>query len=205
MHFFLSILLLITPFHVEQLLKKGEISEVEKECKGLEDESFFMGEIKFLKKDFNSAFSHYNELPVSSPYANDALFKMLIIKEINKESLEFYADAELAILMGKFDKGIKYIQEGISRDSSTYSYAAFLLSIAYEKKDDIAMAIQVLLDAVQLGPNNLLTPYLLERAGILCVRMGRYEDARDVYEKLCASFSDSPIVPIVRNRIKQLP
>jgi len=205
MHFFLSILLLITPFHVEQLLKKGEISEVEKECKGLEDESFFMGEIKFLKKDFNSAFSHYNELPVSSPYANDALFKMLIIKEINKESLEFYADAELAILMGKFDKGIKYIQEGISSDSSTYSYAAFLLSIAYEKKDDIVMAIQVLLDALQLEPNNLLTPYLLERAGILCVRIGRYDDARDVYEKLCANFPDSPIVPIVRNRIKQLP
>jgi len=205
MHFFLSILLLITPFHVEQLLKKGEISEVEEECKGLEDESFFMGEINFFKKDFNSAFSLYSKLPITSPYANDALFKMLIIKEINKESLEFYADAELAVFMGESDKGIKYIQEGISRDSSTYSYAAFLLSMAYEKKNDIVMATQVLLDAVQLEPKNLFAPYLLRRAGILCVRMGRYDDARDVYEKLCASFPSSVLVPVVRNKIKQLP
>ncbi len=205
MHFFLFILLLVTPSRIEQLLKKGEITKVEKECKGLEDEPFFMGEVKFLRKDFDSALSLYNKLPASSPYANDALLRSLIIKEINKESLQFYANAELTILRGNPDRGIEYIRKGITRDSSTYSYAAFLLSMAYERKDNIAMAVQILLDAVQFEPENLFSPYLLERASILCVRMGRYDDARDVYERLRVSFPDSPIVPVVRNRIRQLP
>lgn len=204
MYLFLSILLFVTPSYVEQLLKKGEISKVEKECRGIEGESFFEGEVKFFEKDFDAALSLYGKLASSSPYANDALLRTLIIKEINGESLQFYADAELAIIRDDPDGGVEYVREGITRDSSTYSYAASLLSMAYERKDDIVMAIQVLLDAVQLEPASPFSPYLLERAGILYERMGKYDDAKDVYSKLCVEFPDSPIVPVVRNRVKKL-
>ncbi len=205
MYFFISIFLFTTPLEVEEFLNRGDIERVEKECKGLEDEMFFMGEAKFFQADFDSALYFYKEVSISSSYANDAVFRRLLIKEIKKEALSFYTQAELTILRGDFKKGIKYIEEGISSDSSSLGYAALLFSMAYKMDKNLPMAVQVLMDVQEMENAGIFGPYLLLKAGGIYEEMERYDEAGKVYERLIVEFPDFPFVPLAEERIKQIP
>ncbi|MCK4595229.1 hypothetical protein KAT73_00475 [candidate division WOR-3 bacterium] len=198
------LLLLNQTSQAEQLLKKGDIAKLKENCSGLEDESFFLGEANFFEKDFESAITQYSKLPASSKYTNDALLRTLIIKELENEPLEFYVDAELEIRRGNNKKAAEFIREGIAMDSSTYSYAAILLSMVYEAKNDIALAIQVLLDAVDLRPNDLFAPYILKKAFFLYKVMEMYNEAMDIYERISIYYPDSPILPVIKERIEHI-
>lgn len=202
---FCLLIILFTCPRCEILLKQGEIERVEAKCKWAEDEPFFKGEIRFFEGDFDSALSYYNKVSISSHYANDAIFRILLIREIEKESLKIYANAELEISRGNLDKGIDYIREGIALGLSSGGYAGLLLAKAFREKGNLAMAAQSLLDVEELEPDGLFIPYLLKEAGLLYEEIGKYASAREIYERLCVEFPDSPIVPVVRDRMEQLP
>lgn len=203
MYFFLLISLLVIQLtQAEELLKKGDIDGLKECCEGIEDESFFKGEISFYEKDFDTAVSRYAELPASSLHANDALLRTLIIRQIDRDVLEKYVDAEIAGLKGNYNEALQYIRDGIKMDSSSYGYAALLLSSIHRARDDLAMAVQVLIDAVNLRAGDIFAPYMLKEAFFLYRIMGKNQEAVYVYEKLRIDYPNSPMVSILREAVE---
>lgn len=180
-------------------IKRGEFKKAEKILQRLDEGvNFLRGEISYFTGDFDTAFVFYKKVKPDSPFANDAIKRIIFINEIEKEYLENYKDAEMLGNKGQFEKAISILRkiEG--------EFSFFLIAELLEKKEDLSQAIGGYKDILKQYPESSLVPLAYMRIGTIYTKMGKRKKALEIYEEFILRFPKHALTPIIRAKIEEM-
>lgn len=93
--------------------------------------------------------------------------------------------------LGDYDNAIKYLKKFKGKDKLVSVNALGAIADAYAEKSDWGNAYSYYQKATKTNPNELLTPTYLYRAGLVCEKMSKWEDAEKCYNTLKHEYPNS--------------
>lgn len=93
--------------------------------------------------------------------------------------------------LGQFEAAIAYLEEFKPRGSVTPAMKYGSLGDAYAELGQYDKALRNYKRASDTKPNRLITPYYLNKYGILAERQGQYKEALSAFEKIRNSYPQS--------------
>lgn len=88
---------------------------------------------------------------------------------------------------GEYTEAEKYYRKALDRDPKSIDAANNLASLYLETGKDYREALKILL---AVGPQNDLPAYALDTLGMLYIRLGETDKARDAFKEACAKAAD---------------
>ena len=93
--------------------------------------------------------------------------------------------------LGLYDPAIEYLQDFSAKGALLPITKLGALGDAYSEKGEFDQAISYYQKAVNATANDLLTPYYLQKLGLLSDKQGNAEDAAKYFNRIKAEFPDS--------------
>ena len=192
---------------VRELIKKGEFEKALPLCEKLGDEGTFLkAEIAYFKGNFDTAIKLYRSIPADSKFANDALKRMIFIRENRVRQLQEYARAEFLGEKGELGEGIKILRN-IAKDTSLLlaDDALYLIGKFLEKDNKFKQAIKEYKNLINKFPKSSLCPSAYVRIGeIYETNLNKKEKAIEAYKTFLLKYPKNVMAPFVRKRLESL-
>ncbi len=93
--------------------------------------------------------------------------------------------------LGNFEEAIKYLKKFDSDDMFIQTLAWSAIGDAYIELGDHEKGLSYFVKAANYQPNELVTPFLLLKSGLAYEALGKFEKAKEQYEKLFQDFPDT--------------
>jgi len=192
---------------VRELIKKGEFEKASSLCEKLGEEgNFLKAEIAYFKGDFDTAIKLYRIISADSKFANDALKRIIFIRENRREQLKEYTEAELLGEKGELGKGTKILRN-IAKDTTLLlaDDAVYLIGEFLEKDNKFKQAIKEYRNLIDKFPKSSLCPSAYMRIGeIYETKVGKKEKAIETYTTFLLKYPKNALAPFVRKRLDAL-
>lgn len=95
--------------------------------------------------------------------------------------------------LGNFDKAIEYLEDFSPADNQFAIMKSSALGDCYSEKNELDKALSAYSTAAGAGDNELLTPYVLKKAGMLCEYQNKAAEAAKFYQKIKSKYPSSPV------------
>lgn len=183
-----------------------EIGEIEKAAMLVEEigDTFVLGEIAYFSYEFDEAVEYYNKVPKDSWDANNALYRVILIKESKDAGLEDYVTAELLGRQQKQQEAIKILNQLKDSTSSIVPWAVLLLADFFKQEKRLEDALKEYLDFVEKFEESDLLPQAWLKLGELYIELGKIDKAREAYRKILLDYPKSSVAPVARERLEEL-
>lgn len=200
---------------VDCYLSMGDLRSAEETCQRLSSLSphsatFLLAEVNYYEGDFDAALKLYGEVVEKykeREVVNDALERILLIGESEREGLEDFAKAELSGIERRYDEGIDLLRKLIGKNAypSLAPRATFLMGDLFKEKEEAHQAIGAYQDVIDNFPESSLCPYArLEIGEIYATELGDREKGIEQLEALLMEYPSSILCELVRERIEEL-
>lgn len=187
---------------VQYYLDNGDIEKIKEVCV---QDSFWVGELNYFKFNFEDAMRCYEKVAVGSKYFNDAISRIMFIKEnIEYEDIKDYVYAELLYRKKETEESIKILNLLKKKPSKIAPYSSFLLIKILKKEKKLKDGIQECKYFKKtFTENNLLSEVLLN-LGELYELLGKKKQARSVYKEIINKYPNSVVSSLARDRLWKL-
>lgn len=192
---------------VRELIKEGEFEKAWHLCDKLGEEgSFLKAEIAYFKGNFDTAIKLYKIIAADSKFANDALKRIIFVRENRGEQLKEYVRAEFLGEKGEIGEGIKILKK-IAKDSTLLlaDDALYLIGEFLEKDHKFKQAIKEYKNLINKFTKSSLCPSAYVRIGeIYEIRLNKKEKAIETYKTFLLKYPKNAMAPFVRKRLEGL-
>ncbi len=200
---------------VKCYLSVGDLGRAERTCERLstlrpDQATFLLAETQYYKGEFDRALELYGEVVEKhkeQEVTNDALERILLVGESEREDLRDFAQAEFLGLQGKHDEGVDLLRKLIGRrpSSSLAPGATFLIGDLLRGKGEAHQAIGAYRDVMENYPESPLCPYAkMEIGEIYLTELKNREKGIEELEALLIEYPNSVLSDLVRERIDEL-
>ncbi|MFC2090492.1 tol-pal system YbgF family protein [Bacteroidota bacterium] len=146
--------------------------------------SMYIAERYFERDSFNLALNGYGTYPGFLDIIDE--YKITKAAKLAK----YYAGICYKEL-GDAESAIDYLSKFSTKDIMIGSAAGSSLGDAYSNLGEYNKAVKAYLEAADKYENEFTTPIILKKAGLVYEKMGDFEEAKEVYERLENSFPDT--------------
>ena len=202
---------------VKHYLDIGQLDMAEQSC-SLGCDTFFLAELAYFNYRFGQAVEYYNKVPAESKYSNDALYRLMLIKnnEVQPQDekiLQAYTTAELLCRRGstsseESEHGIQGLKKLIAQDSTTKNTIAtwsyLLLIEVLRKTSKFDEAIKECKSFITYFPDDDKLPQVKLKLGKIYATMGNREKAKEIYKEIILHHSTSSVAHIAREELDNL-
>lgn len=192
-------------------LETGELSKASELCCS---DTFLLGEIAYFNYKFELAIEYYSKVPSNSKFANDALYRIMLIKGNNEKELQDYVTAELLGRKKKFEDGIKILRKLQSPDYSARSRTDFTNTIApwaslllIEFLNQAGKPSEALREGRKfrkIFAQDAKLPQVLLKMGKIYDSIGKRKEAAKIYKEILLNHPNSSVAPIAREELENL-
>jgi tetratricopeptide (TPR) repeat protein len=202
----LLILLVFTDSIAKQHLEKGRIKKAIEICKKdtIGCSNFVNAEIAYFNYRFKDALDLYYKVPPHSKDANNALSRVILIKENDYRELEKYVNAELQGRQGKIKEGILRLKKLQKTASPIAIYASILLIDFLKKENRLEEAIKECEVFIKKYSSHRKLPHVKLEMGKLYIVLGNEEEARKIYRQILLKYPFSSVAPIAKEELEAL-
>ncbi|MDI6840525.1 MAG: tetratricopeptide repeat protein [bacterium] len=200
----------ITDSLVRYYLETGELKKVDELSNEIND-NFLLGELAYFSHKFDKAIKFYSLVPLDSEDANDAIYRIIFIKENKNAELQDYVTAELFGRQKKWDKGIEILKKMKENKSTIAPSASILLANFIEQKGDLNGALKEYQNFINRFDTNVIAndreailPQILLKMGKIYTTLGRIKEASESYRQILLKYPKSCVAPIARERLENL-
>jgi len=183
-------------------LEIGDPQKAEEFSNEIKD-NFLLGEIAYFSHKFDEATKFYTQVPVNSLDANDAIFRIILIKENSGEVLQDYVTAELLGRQEKLVEGISILKKLHETTSPIAPYASMLLAEFWQQKEEPEKALEEYQRFINKFTKNENLPQVLLRMGEIYTTLGKPKKASEVYREILLKYPKSCVAPIARERMER--
>jgi TolA-binding protein len=191
-------------------LEVGEIDKAEGICStgpsSTSDslDTFLLGEIAYFNFRFEQALDLYGRTSPDSEDANDALHRMILVKENDGKALQDYVSAELQGRKGREDNAIRILQKLRQDKSPIAPWASILLIKLLRKNQEPEEAIRECKGFITTFQDEEKLPQVKLQLGQIHAGLGNRKEAKKIYKEILLKHSDSSIAPIAREELENL-
>lgn len=202
---YIGLLVYNTDSLVSHYLRVGELDKAQSLC--VKCDTFLLGEIAYFNYKFEQAIELYNKVPHSSKYANDAFYRIIVIKENNEKEMQDYVTAELLGRQGKIEAGIEILKNlrGDSLNITPIAPWAYILMIELLKKEaKYETAIKEGENFINKFGDHAMLPQVKLTIGKIYASLGKKEKAGQIYKEILLKHPNSSVAPIAREELENL-
>ncbi len=146
--------------------------------------SMYIAERYFERDSFNLALNGYGTYPGFLDIIDE--YKITKAAKLAR----YYAGICYKEL-GDSESAIDYLSKFSTKDNMVGSTAKSSLGDAYSDIEEYQKAVKAYLEAADNYENGFTTPIILKKAGIVYEKMGEYQKAKDIYERIEKSYPDT--------------
>lgn len=185
---------------------------VDKRGAGIADQKalFLLGEIYFVKGEYDRATEAYENLARISPgddYANDALERLGILSATGPDSsaLDMFGEGLKEMNMRHLSKAAEIFSDSVLTNSSLAEQAMFFSASILDGADDVSEAIDGYKKYIERFPEGTYADRAYFGLGNLYLRNKETHSlARAAFSTILERFPDGPVVEQAREKLREL-